>query len=579
MKATHTLKFGILSSLLVLASCQKEETTINQDTPVNSMEELMVSSTFNWSAGLRGKVKVTFQNPDNISVDREMLYLVDAEQNVLDKIEILGTSASFNVDLPSNGDFSVYFPYTNQSLKINGPGSYDLQVSNSQSGKRSFKSNTAGSCTVCASPIENNLAELPVIADKSFSIKDASEVPGWETTANDNKIEIWSDLFNGVPAQEGRQFFEINANSQTNQAIYQSLCLNPGSTVKWSLYHRGRGGVDAARVRIGGTVATATEQKVMNSGTSAWVYYSGTYVIPAGQTNTIFLFEGISTGSGSASIGNFLDNFRITCDEDGDGVVDADDDYPSDPTRAYRSFFPSAGTQTVAFEDLWPSTGDYDFNDLVLNQKVEISKNANNEWVDASFKIAVDAIGAGLNNGIGLLLRDESKQDINSSLIASVSGDAAIDADNTNGIIVSNDVFASISQYYQNNGSGPSKTADTLSFTVTFNAGFSSDIEPELYLYRTANRALEVHRPGYAGSSAFDANLSNTIDDNGDFKTATGLPWAIEIISAGDYDHPLEKVEMTTAFPQFQAWATSNGSQNTTWYDFPVAQEVFNAQN
>ncbi len=56
----------------------------------------------------------------------------------------------------------------------------------------------------------------------------------------------------------------------------------------------------------------------------------------------------------------------------GDGVPNDEDDYPEDPTRAFNSY----DTASVAFEDLWPAMGDYDFNDLVLGCTYKIVTNA-----------------------------------------------------------------------------------------------------------------------------------------------------------------------------------------------------------
>jgi LruC domain-containing protein len=40
-------------------------------------------------------------------------------------------------------------------------------------------------------------------------------------------------------------------------------------------------------------------------------------------------------------------------------------------------FTPSKyGTGTIAFEDLWPSYGDYDFNDVALNYQVIVKLNS-----------------------------------------------------------------------------------------------------------------------------------------------------------------------------------------------------------
>jgi len=576
-KNTQIKAISVLALLVLAIACQPEDDSPGGSVQVAHMSEMSISKSFNWSASLNGKLKVDFLNPDNISVERELVILENAQGQALEKARVKEGRAVFKVQMAANDDYKVFFPYTGERIDIKGPGTYQFSVSNqgSQSGKQA----NGGSCTVCNSPIENNLAESPAIPNKTFRIVNESTVPGWETTAPDNKIEIWSSGFRGVPAQEGRQFFEINANHHPNAALFQSLCLEPGSTIRWSVWHRARVGNDVARVKIGASTSTATQQAIMSSGTSAWNYYSGTYVVPANQTTTVFMFEAVSTGSGNSSVGNFLDNFRIECDEDGDGVADSDDDFPQDPAKAYREYYPSSGRHIVSFEDLWPATGDYDFNDLVLNQQVTISRDGNNDLVSADFKISIDAIGAGLRNGIALQLRKSDGSLFPNEKVSSFSGDVANDPANVNGFILSSDIFADISSYYQNNGDGPSKAPDTLSFTLNFNAGVTDDFYPELYLFRSDDRGLEVHLPAYPGSSAFNSSYQNTLDDNGNFRTADGLPWAIEIITAGNYQHPLEKIDMIDAFPQFQTWANSLGSQNQTWYDFPSAPKIFDPSN
>jgi LruC domain-containing protein len=568
--------FGL--SLLALIACNKEDDQAIQNAAgeqnVNSMQELNVADDFNWSASFQSKLEVTFTNPHNLSVEEELIYILDNNDNTLAKTRVKNGLASFDVYFPSNGQYSLYLPFTGHQQTLSKQAKQNFDLSQKMTGKRGtqFNKTNSSSCTVCETPMTNNLAELPVLPIGRQTIISQNSVPGWQTTATDGKIEIWSTGFGGVTAQEGNQFFEINANRPG--ALYQELCLEPGSTISWSVWHRGRAGVDVAQVKIGGSLATATVEATMTSGTSAWNNYTGTYAIPANQTTTLFIFEAVSA-AGGGSVGNFLDNFRISCDQDGDGVADINDDYPTDPSRAYRSFFPSAGKQIVAFEDLWPATGDYDFNDLVLSNQVEISHNANNELVDAKFAVSIDAIGAGLANGIGLMLRNESKAVLANGSITSVSGNVSLDPANNSGLIVSNDVFASISSYYQNNGSGPSRTPDTLKFTVNFGANAGSELLPELYLFRTNDRALEVHRSGFSPSAAFDAVRANTIDDNGDFKTANGLPWGIEIITETSYDHALEKIDMVQAYPQFASWAASGGSQNTSWFLNPDAEKVF----
>jgi len=61
--------------------------------------------------------------------------------------------------------------------------------------------------------------------------------------------------------------------------------------------------------------------------------------------------------------------------------------------------FPATGFGTLAFEDLWPGKGDYDFNDLVLDYKFEITTNSSNYINEVVGTFVIKAFGAGLENG------------------------------------------------------------------------------------------------------------------------------------------------------------------------------------
>ncbi|TWV55579.1 DUF11 domain-containing protein [Streptomyces misionensis] len=129
-------------------------------------------------------------------------------------------------------------------------------------------------------------------------------VPGWLTTATDHLIEIWHDGFNGVPAAEGVQFAELNANQVST--LYQDLPTTPGATLYWRLHHRGRAGQDTMALDIGAPGKTV-QQRTFTDGNTAWGFYTGTYTVPAGQTTTRFAFRSISAAGGDPTVGNFLD--------------------------------------------------------------------------------------------------------------------------------------------------------------------------------------------------------------------------------------------------------------------------------
>ena len=89
----------------------------------------------------------------------------------------------------------------------------------------------------------------PGVPAGTYAIYDAALVPPWSTTDVANGIEIWGDGFNGVPAFEGANFAELNANSAGT--LYQDVVSTPGSTMTWTLQHRAREGTDVMRVLIG----------------------------------------------------------------------------------------------------------------------------------------------------------------------------------------------------------------------------------------------------------------------------------------------------------------------------------------
>jgi uncharacterized repeat protein (TIGR01451 family) len=149
-------------------------------------------------------------------------------------------------------------------------------------------------------PVVTNYEILP----DSSQTQAAKRVPGWLTTATDHRVELWHSGFNGVPAAEGAQFAELNANQVST--LYQDLPTTPGTTLYWRLYHRGRNGQDTMALDIGAPGAAA-EQRRFTDGNTAWGYYTGTYTVPPGQTTTRFAFRSIAAAGGNQGIGNFLD--------------------------------------------------------------------------------------------------------------------------------------------------------------------------------------------------------------------------------------------------------------------------------
>ncbi len=168
----------------------------------------------------------------------------------------------------------------------------------------------AQSPTVCSNAaIVNGSFESPVIAANTWAPIDESVVPGWETSATDNMIEIWRSPFGGVSVPAGSQFAEVNANQQSK--LFQDIATTPGETIRWQLQHRGRTGVDVMEVRIGAPADALALQSTLSTGLT-WTTYSGLYTVPAGQTTTRISFDSISSANGNPTYGNFVDDVSVT---------------------------------------------------------------------------------------------------------------------------------------------------------------------------------------------------------------------------------------------------------------------------
>ncbi|MFI6175409.1 Ig-like domain-containing protein [Nonomuraea sp. NPDC051191] len=167
-------------------------------------------------------------------------------------------------------------------------------------------------CTREPINLVNGSFETPAVARYDWDIPDASTNPavGWHTTASDRKLEFWNSA-SGVPAADGRQFAELNANEAST--LYQDVPTVPGTVMTWSLYHRGRLGTDVMQVLIGAPTATTPQNPDgaaspdISDDNNAWGHHTGTYVVPAGQTVTRFAFESVSAAGGRPTFGNFLD--------------------------------------------------------------------------------------------------------------------------------------------------------------------------------------------------------------------------------------------------------------------------------
>jgi LruC domain-containing protein len=284
-------------------------------------------------------------------------------------------------------------------------------------------------------------------------------------------------------------------------------------------------------------------------------------------------------------------------DADEDGVADHVDSYPNDPQLAYENYYPSQSFfGSFAFEDLWPSRGDYDFNDMVIDYQFKELMNANNQVVQVDVALILKAVGASYENGFGFELEatPDQIQAVTGMLITgssvTLSGNGS-EAGQDKAVVVAFDKSSNVlerpSGSYLNTQIGaPLLTADTLRLSILFNEPLDQalvGIPPyNPFIIIDQDREKEVHLPGYAPTTlAMNSGLFNTSDDNssgsGYYKTSNNLPWALDIFQTLDY--PVERAAIDSAHIYFVEWAKTRGQSYNDWYqDLPGyrrAEKIF----
>ncbi|AKT39590.1 DNRLRE domain-containing protein [Chondromyces crocatus] len=232
-------------------------------------------------------------------------------------------------------------------------------------------------CHSAALSLANGSFEQPSVPSGTYQLIPKANMPGWQTTAPDQVFEVWGTGFLGVPAAEGRQFAELNANHVST--LYQDINTTPGQVYLYRFYHRGRQGADTLAFSIGAPGASV-EIRQVTTGNSAWQLVTGVYTIPAGQTVSRFSFESVSAAGGNPGVGNFLDGISFTpgctLDTDGDGIPDARD---SDSDNDGIPDGVEAG-HGLADEDGWVS-GPYGANGLADSVETAIDSGIINYTV------------------------------------------------------------------------------------------------------------------------------------------------------------------------------------------------------
>jgi len=340
----------------------------------------------------------------------------------------------------------------------------------------------------------------------------------------------------------------------------------------------------------------------VNSNNDALAYYNITYHHPSADWTNKQIVATMPSGTDrvnilvwtndySAETAVYVDNVVVTgpvTDSDNDGVDDELDDYPNNADKAFDVYYPNeADWGTLVYEDLWPGTGDYDFNDLVLDYQFKSVLNSQNGLVEFFTDYSVRAVGASLHNGFGFSLGGDP------SNVASVTGSSLNHGDinvNANGteqdqtntvVFLFDDAFDMIgssgSTFINTQPDIAYVEPDTGTVHVLYQTPVSVSItgtapyNPFIVIDLPTSRGAEIHLPGNPPTDLADTDLFGQWADDTNpasgkyYQTVSNLPWAIDIPTS--FDYPIEQVQIIYSYNHFVEWAESAGGVFTDWYE------------
>lgn len=319
---------------------------------------------------------------------------------------------------------------------------------------------------------------------------------------------------------------------------------------------------------------------------SSWTNKTLIATMPAGTVSCQIL---VWTNDYKANAAVYVDNIVVTgpvTDSDGDGVDDDLDDYPNDPSRAFNVYYPNeTDWGTLAYEDLWPGEGDYDFNDLILDYHFKSVLNSSNKLVEYFMDYSTRAVGASLVNGFGLMMGGDP------SNIASVTGSQmsenyinlnanGTEQNQTNTVLflfdnAFNTIGSSSSLFVNTKPDIDYVDPDTNQLIVTYSNPTSTDVTGTApynpFIVVDKDRGKEVHLAGEKPTDLADNTLFGTWADDSNpstgkyYQTANNLPWGLDIPVS--FEYPVEQVEIISAYNHFVEWAESGGSIYPDWYE------------
>ena len=320
------------------------------------------------------------------------------------------------------------------------------------------------------------------------------------------------------------------------------------------------------------------------------------YPLTAGANNLIVRIpEGAQAGQTWA---RFRFSQQATLNAFGGSTSGEVEDYSVaiDSVNLSYTHYPSANSwTTLAFEDNWPQTADYDMNDVVFalryTQVVNLATQAV-ERVEIRGKLL--AMGGSYHSGFAIRIPGVAATAINTATLQMRVNDirvaSPLEPNRNEAIFIINahlnNSLKPICSYYRTQANCDQPITFNFDLSIPFNGSVLANDLPKApfdpFIFAANNyyhgpafaqapgRSYEVHLPDQAPTEAFNADFFGLQEDTTNasegryFRTHNNLPWAMEMSDAWQW--PKERVDLLQAYPLFSEFVLQSGASHTDWY-------------
>jgi len=618
--------FGVFFTLFLFSftSCKKE---LDKPNNTSSIKNIIVPADFNWSSTSAYSLIVDIAGDGN----GQTLRLYDKLGSLLDAQTILGNQVTFSCPLEKIQDtVRIYSPVNRLSKYIQTAVTHTDFSIGKEAREKSVLTDFALDLNGQSDYIEvNNGVSGAIIVQYPFTFSAWFRTPGGGGENSDMVLVNIADpnyatRFHGIYLRKySENFYKAEVKSKNGSTEYVKSTNQNVSDDTWhqvvgvftadgkrKLY------LDGIYEGMSNSVMTYNTANIITtfgrwgdntpnnyfhgfldniciwnrelSDAEVTSYYTN---LPSGNETGLVGYWKFNEGSGSNTVnsavtGNYnasvfgalWENISLEPDTDGDGVPDESDYWPSDPTKAYNTIYPSGNKYYFhMYEDLWPSLGDYDFNDVILKTKLYLYKNAQNNLVGGRVLSSVYWIGGGIPRGAGM----EWFRANGSATQLTYLPTGTVTFTEPENVQTDPLVKNAVTLF---NGNIIESLNDTVDFEYVWDHTIAgNNLWVQVYIYR--DRDHEIHMYGHPPTVAANMALFGTSNDASQntwiwtpgttfsnpadfYKTSTNLPWGLEIM-ASELWIPNEQTEIILAYPQFRDWAESGGVVNQSWYNYP----------